>query len=144
MRVLFLDDDVGTRQYFSGLLIDRNYEVEQFGRIDQAKEYFFSHYNEIDCLLIDLNMSDEWLGEYQVEAEGGRLSGWIFIKRFIYPIRRRIPTVIYSGFEDYFEKIRYEATDNAIELLAKRKFSDGRIDSIVNAIERVVKKGASI
>ena len=102
--ILYLEDDASMRRHTTELLREQGYEVEDFRRIDQAKEYFLEHQDEIVCVITDLNMSDEWLDEFQNESDGCILSGWVWLQRFVYPIKPYMPTVIYSGYMPYLKK----------------------------------------
>jgi len=102
--VLYLEDEANIRSHTVGLLIARGYDVQDFRRIDQVKEYFTGHKNDVVCIITDLNMSDEWLGEYLSESEGGMFSGWVWLQRFVYTENPNVPTIIYSGYIDVFNE----------------------------------------
>lgn len=102
-KIIYLEDDANMRNHTTAFLKEDGYIVEDFQRIDQVKEYFENHSNEIDCIVTDLNMSDEWLGEYQHESDGCILSGWVWLQRYVYNINPHIPTIIYSGYIPYLK-----------------------------------------
>jgi hypothetical protein len=104
--VLYLEDGSALRtSTASRLKEDYGYNVEEFSRIDVAIEFLedIENINEIVCIITDLNMSDEWLGDYQHESDGAVLSGWVWLQRFVYLKKDNIPTVIYSKFVTYLE-----------------------------------------
>ena len=84
--IIYLEDDASMRNHTTNLLKEEGYNVEDFRRIDQVKEMFNEKANDIECIITDLNMDDEWLGEYQVESDGGMLSGWVWLQRFVYTV----------------------------------------------------------
>lgn len=102
--VLYLEDDANMRRHTAELLRENGYVVEDFRRIDQAKEFFQCYKDEIICVIADLNMTDEWLEKYQNESDGGMLSGWVWLQRFVYPVKPDMPTIIYSGYIPYLEE----------------------------------------
>lgn len=101
--ILYLEDDANMRSHTASFLEEDGYKVEMFQRIDQVKEYFAEHHKEINCIVTDLNMSDEWLDEYQGESDGCILSGWVWLQHYVYNIMPNIPTIIYSGYIPYLE-----------------------------------------
>ena len=115
--VLYLEDNASMRRYTTELLREQGYDLEDFRRVDQVKEFFPAHKDEIVCIITDLNMSDEWLDDHQVETEGGMLSGWVWLDRFVYPVKPNISTVIYSGYIHILEK--YLASMGKLSALKK-------------------------
>ena len=139
-RILLLEDEPGVRLRIEDHLCDSGYDVIGFRRIDQANEYFSEHSDEIDCMVVDLNMADHWLGSYRHESDGGVLAGWVFMRRFVYPIKPNMPTVLYSGLiEDYEKEIRNEMPMARIECVSKG--DDNSIKSLFDAIKRVTQQG---
>jgi len=115
--ILLLEDDLGTLKNIGDFLERNGYEVIRCCRIDQANERFQgdkkqnSSADQIDCIVTDLNMNDEWLGEYKDESTDMTLSGWVWLYRFVYPIRPEMPTVIYSKFVDELHERIGDTTD---------------------------------
>jgi hypothetical protein len=109
--ILHLEDDAIERYFSSNhfsiylrkTIGDEKYILKDFSRIDQAKEYFSENMDEIKCIITDLNMSDEWLEGYESKTEGGMLSGWVWLKEFVYTEKPDMPTVIYSGYISFLE-----------------------------------------
>ena len=139
MRILLLEDISGVRIHTKEILEEFGHKVEDFKRIDIAKEFFSKNYNNIDCLVIDLNMDDEFLGEYIAESNGGEISGWVFLQRFVYPVRPNIPTVIYSGLIEELEDIIDKTLYKNIEFVSKTGVIDGGTDGLISAINRLEK-----
>ena len=49
--------------------------------------------------MVDLNMNYKYIDEiYKAECHGDILSGWVFLRRIVYPIAPDMPAIIYSGF----------------------------------------------
>lgn len=115
--ILYLEDDASLKRHTTSLLEAENYVVEGFNRIDQIKEYFKNNKDSIKCIITDLNMDDEWLEEYQTESDGGMLSGWVWLQRFVFTYNPNIPTIIYSGYISYLKD--YLKEKNQMDLLAK-------------------------
>ena len=101
-RVLFLEDDGCISEQTVGFLKKDGYNVKAVSRIDLAREYLENHYESVDCIITDLNMNDEWLDEYSEESNGTLLSGWVWLRRFVFESKEYIanpcPCIIYSGY----------------------------------------------
>lgn len=115
--ILFLEDDASMRTHTAEMLKNEHYNVEDFYRIDQVKEYFTNNKDNIECIITDLNMNDEWLNDYQAESDGGMLSGWVWLQRFVYNQIPEMPTIIYSGYISYLKE--YLQKNNSLFLLEK-------------------------
>ena len=98
--LLYLEDNGYVLKQTLRFLGEDGYKVIPLTRIDQAINYFQEHHEQVDCIITDLNMEDEWLGEYRRESNGGLLSGWVWLHRFVYAKEeyRLIPCIIYSGY----------------------------------------------
>lgn len=98
-KLLYLEDNGYLLKQTVRFLNEDGYKVEAIKRIDQAIEKFPKISDKIDCIITDLNMEDEWLGEYRNESEGGLLSGWVWLRRYVYANEKcHIPCIIYSGY----------------------------------------------
>ena len=117
MTILLLEDTDSGLEYLSKVVKAFGYNVIPCVRIDMAKKHLESRLDDIDCIVADLSMNPEWLDPYGDEAEGGLLSGWVFLYRFVYP-KRDIPTVIYSG---YIEELNERLSRNKDEFEAYTK-----------------------
>lgn len=115
--ILFLEDDASMRTHTAEMLKNEKYNIIDFYRIDQVKEYFMNNKDNIICIITDLNMNDEWLNEYQNESDGGMLSGWVWLQRFVYNQIPDMPTIIYSGYISYLEE--YLQKINQLSLLKR-------------------------
>lgn len=100
--LLYLEDNGYLCRQTEEYLVEDGYKVQSFTRIDQAIQYLKDHPNGegIDCIITDMNMDDEWLGEFQGESYGGLLSGWVWLRRFVYISNKyqQIPCIVYSGY----------------------------------------------
>jgi len=157
-KYILLEDDDCMRDHTADLLtdelrkartlVDIDYKVKEFRRIDQAKEFFNAHKDEIECIVTDLNMPDEWLGEYRHESFGCMLSGWVWLNRFVLPVRPNMPIVIYSGFIDELKtkippKQLLSLNKANIECVSKGSDLGEGFNGLVKAIEKVIRKRAT-
>ena len=115
--IVFLEDDAATRRHTTEALSEKGYEIKGFSRIDQAKEYFNDHHSEIACVITDLNLADTWLGKFRKESDGGYLSGWVWLQRFVFTVEPDMQTIIYSGFVDRLTE--YLTEKNQLDLLRR-------------------------
>ncbi len=117
--LLYLEDNGFLLKRTVMFLEEDGYEVIRCSRIDLAIDALRDNKDKIDCIITDLNMDDQWLGSYQIESCGGLLSGWVWLRRFVYTEEkyRTIPCIIYSGFIS--ELIKYLTDRNELCLLDK-------------------------
>lgn len=144
--ILYLEDDASMRQHTTDYLREKGYNVEDFRRIDQVKEFFPNNRDDISCVITDLNMSDEWLGEYRKESDGCMLSGWVWLQRYVYPLREDIPTIIYSGYISYLHmwlkknKKSELLKMNNIICVEKGARQDEGFSGLLSSINKILKK----
>ena len=121
-KLLYLEDNGYLRRQTQRFLEEDGYEVISVSRIDEAIERLETA-DEIDCIITDLNMEDEWLGQYRPESYGGLFSGWVWLMRFVYVEERfrHIPSIIYSGYITDLEN--YLRERNGYYLLRKYPIS---------------------
>ena len=138
-HILLLEDTYSEQRRIVEHLHGDGYIVDAHARIDSAKEFFNSNSKLIDCIVVDLNMDEKWLGDFSTEADGGWRSGWIFLQRYVYPIEPCMPTVVYSAAidETLIVTIRNNAPNACIEFVPKGNYADGGIKALLMAIERV-------
>ena len=146
-KVLFLEDEADHRRKTVGWLGENGYDVEAFRRIDQAMERFEEDSESIACVVTDLNMSDEGLGDYRSESEGGMLSGWVWLRRFVHEKRPDMPAVVYSGFISFLEEHLCENDepplskyDNIITV-EKGVDENNGFYGLLRALERLAQRG---
>ena len=151
--ILYLEDDANMRRHTTRLLEEedyfkeKGYIIEDFRRIDQVKEYFINRMNDIACIVTDLNMDDEFLEEYIAESEGGMLSGWVFLQRFVYPKKTDIPVIIYSGYisflKEYLENndLSDMLNSNTIGLVDKGANEGDGYCGLKTALRKVLERG---
>lgn len=132
MNILLLEDDYGFRCRIKKDLVDAGFDVYDFKRIDLAKEYVNTKIDEIHCVIIDLNMEDEFLNEYRSEANGGLIAGWIFFIRYIYPLNPSMPTIIYSGVAETIDTSSY----SKVVFLDK---AENNIKILISTINKLIK-----
>lgn len=101
-KLIYLEDNGYLLKQTLRFLKEDGYKVIPFTRIDQANDYLLKNPDGegIGCIITDLNMDDKWLGEYRNESNGGLLSGWVWLNRFVYVKEeyQNIPCIIYSGY----------------------------------------------
>jgi len=114
-RLVYLEDDANMRKHTVTLLKDAGYDVTDFRRIDLAKAYFSANMNNIDCIITDLNMADEWLEDYRDESDGCMLSGWVWVNRFVFPYKPNMPVIIYSGYNPILSQHLQEKDKSALQ-----------------------------
>ena len=137
--ILLLEDDGALRFFLQRTIKEEfNCQVNAFSRIDLAKEFFFNNADSIECIIADLNMDDEFLGEYIKESEGGMLSGWVWIERFVYSRKPEMPIIICSGFgseivKDHIQK--YINSGNKIVFIEKG--IDG-VEGVMTALRQLL------
>jgi len=151
IKILFLEDDDYMRNHTENLLATEHinnigFDVKACGRIDLAKKYFKKNKKEIDCIVTDLNMSDEWLNEYSRESFGCILSGWVWLYHFVFSEEPDMPIVIYSGFLNDLkadnipiEQRPYLKKQN-IKCVAKGADEDNGFNGLIKAIKQVLQK----
>lgn len=139
MNILLLDDEPAIRERIKKVLQENKYDVEDFSRIDIAKDYFNKNSKNIDCIIVDLNMDDEWLDEFTPESHGGMLSGWVFVNRFVFRKRKDIPTIIYSGIAPFIKEYVDVSKFNNVILIDKMDlYSDNGV--LLRAIQKLLDK----
>lgn len=139
MKILLLEDDFYINKQLYDALIDNGFIVKQYTDIRYANEYLSKHIDDIDCIILDLNMDDDFLLEYQTETDGGILSGWVWLQRFVLNERPTIPTIIYSGLIQYLEEFLIE--NHSLSLLNKenikciKKGTENDLNDLLNAVK---------
>ena len=139
-KILFLEDNGYLVNQTRRFLKEDGYEVISFTRIDLAIDYLKDNNNSVDCIITDLNMEDEWLGEYQGESYGGLLSGWVWLMRFVYVKEelQNIPCIIYSGYivdlENYLRRRQEYYLLNKYDITCIQK--GGNNDNGYKALEK--------
>lgn len=111
--IMFLEDNAYLNRHTVEKLNEKlqaeGYEVKGFHRIEQANEYIKDVLSgklkdiQICCIVTDLNMDDSWLGEHKTETDGGRFSGWVWLKYNVFDKLRDVHMIIYSGYTEDLE-----------------------------------------
>ena len=107
--ILYLEDSAPMRRQTLEFLRKDQFDVTDCFAIDDAKEILADLKQQgqrLDCIITDLNMEDNWLGEYRGESKGCLLSGWVWLRRFVWTDEayRNVPCIIYSGFITYLKE----------------------------------------
>ncbi len=147
--ILYLEDEAAMRRHTAELLRKEGYSVKDFRRIDQGKEYFLENYDEIACVITDLNMADEFLGKYRGESDGGYVTGWVFLQRFVYVKKPCMPTIIYSGYipdlEEYLQERNEKSLLGKENVVCVRKgiSKNGDFPELIRALKKLHIEGAN-
>ena len=144
VRILFLEDDAGIRNWTAERLKECGYDVIGFSRVDQAEEYFCEHKNEIDCLIVDLIMNEQWLSKIQNESSGGFFTGLAWLESSVYIEKPNMPTIIYSAAVNLLDEWSNE--NNKTTLLQKcniayvdKKYGDNAgFGGLLKAIQKIL------
>lgn len=146
MHILYLEDSSDLRTEIIEFLKDNNHTVQDCYAIDEAKEYLEDE-PQVDCIITDLNMDDQWLGEHRMDAHGGELSGWVWVRWFVWenPLYNEVPCIFYSGYIGLFEGFLEESEDGSKEVFDAHRtfvirkgkgFRSGDLQRCLEEIER--------
>ena len=144
-RLLYLEDNGYLLKQTLDFLKEDGYEVVSCKSIDQAICYLNNNPDGIDCIITDLNMDDIWLNSNRKESEGGLLSGWVWLKYYVFG-RIDVPCIIYSGYIP--ELNRHLSNYNEYDLFNNHHVScvrkggndDNGYEMLYKTLERVIKK----
>jgi len=136
IRILFLEDEAGYQEYVSSDLRELGFAVDDCFRIDQAKELFEESKDDIDCVVVDLNMDDRWLGEYKNESFGGFFSGAVWLEHFVFKSKPNIPTIIFSGYCDLLKREKpYLCNKQNVRCVNKGIGENSGFEGLLKALE---------
>ncbi len=96
--ILYLEQNIVTRQSAVEHLCEKGYHGVDFGRIDQVKEHLENYPDDVRCLITGLRNSTFGLGEFAKNADSGFMSGWVMLERFIFLLYPSLPVIIYAPF----------------------------------------------
>ena len=150
MKILTLEDRGSVSFYMSEALSELGHIVMEADTIGEAEEMWNA--GEIDCLIVDLNMSPSGLKpEEQALTEGGVLSGWIWLKFYVYKtcktlrhissVEMKRRTIIYS---EYLDQLRMKVPSKELRgiILIPKRGGEGAAELIrqVRAVASMIKK----
>lgn len=144
MKLLFLEDDGFISRLTREALEKDGYTVKHAKRTDVADKLLEN--DSFDCIITDLNMSDEWLDDHHIESCGCLLTGWVWLR---YCVRssdktKDIPCIIYSGYIDELKKElskKYELhliNDFSIKLVEKGADNNQGISQLKKELKEVL------
>jgi len=147
-ELFYLEDAAFLRKQTLEYLEEDGFIVKSAGRIDQAIDFVEKHPNEIDCIITDLNMNDEWLNEYRSESNGCLMSGWVWLRHFVYSKDQfqNTPCIIYSGYipdlKDYLSQRNEMALleKYPIHCIQKGGNDDNGYAALVKSLEKIFRK----
>jgi len=144
MKILYLEDESALSEWTANELRaiaelkEAGYEINDFFRVDQAKEFYDDNQGDIALIITDLNMDDRWLGEHKAESHGGFLTGAVWLQHFVFENNPATPTIIYSAYCDLLRKEKaYLITDN-VQCVEKGVGEDFGFEGLIKAIEKVL------
>ncbi len=143
--ILFLEDNGYLVKQTKRFLEDDGFQVISCARIDLAQKRLNDENLTVDCIITDLNMNDEWLKEYRGESCGGLLSGWVWLRRFVYGQEKykSLPGIVYSGYiqelESYLDSNGelYLLTDLPVKLVRKGGNSDNGYMTLLKTLQEI-------
>src|SRR4030042_3452663 len=113
--------------------------------ISAAKSCWEEEKERLDCIIADINMEPRGLKEEEIDqTAGGLLSGWIWLKYYVFPERAymRKRTIIFTAYPKEFEKKVLPKEREGISLVSKVSPSDAGLDDVIKQIGKISKKGA--
>jgi hypothetical protein len=138
MNILFLEDRGSVSFYLMERLEELNHEIFEAYSINDAKSYWEKE--DINCLIVDLNISPEGLtNEEKEETKHGLLTGWIWLNNYVFNVNPEIRknTIIYS---DYLQSLReyVKSTQQLRQLkLIPKRGSTSPTKEVVEAIKLI-------
>lgn len=141
MNILVLEDRGSVSRYMEEALKNEGHNVFSAGNVSDAIS--LSKTGKFDCLIIDLNMpSDGLTEEEKTQTEQGLLTGWVFLKNYVFKVdhRMRERTIVYT---DYLERFRESVPHTDLEgvRFIPKKGSPSPAEQLmksVNLISRIV------
>lgn len=90
MTILFLEDRGSVALPIKALLEERGHTVLHAFNCNDAETYL----PECDCYIVDLNLSTDGLSSEEVQqTKGGKLTGWVWLKRH-YPSKQNLDLLL--------------------------------------------------
>ena len=138
MKVLLLEDAGSV--YFELLehLSEVHFvsEVLAAYQVSEAMDKFENE--EPDFMIVDLNVSSSGLKREEVDAsEGGRLSGWLWLKNYVFPQSEewRDKVIIYSEYIRILKNNVQKKEYKGLKLLTKKNYS---IEDVLDVFRAMV------
>jgi len=106
-NVLIVDSDLRNLQFNASELTSMGYRTLKASSISKANEIIKSIENNIDFLIVELNLSNEFISdELKAKTAGGVLTGWVWLYNVARPALAKKPKVIiYSDFISELEDV---------------------------------------
>jgi CheY-like chemotaxis protein len=144
MNILFLENSGSIAYPIEDALQTKGHNVFIAISISAAKSYWEKEREKLDCIIADINMEPFGLKEEEVkQTAGGLLSGWIWLKNYVFPEREDMKkrTIILTAYSREFrEKVPYEEREGII-LIAKESPSDVDPNDVIKQVDKILKKG---
>ena len=147
-RVLIIEDNYGVLEENQALLKANGYTVTLASSTDRAEQSIEkAETNPFDCLIIDLNMSNEFLDDgLRKKTHGGSLTGWVWLYNIAKPKLHNNPKIIiYSEFLIELDEEMKNSSEEEREYkdsfvtIAKADAVNG-VDILLNKVNEVFRK----
>ena len=104
-KILIIEDNLAELEVSAAELAKGDYNVIKVSSIAKAGDAIKAN-KPIDCLILDLNISNEFLPDgLKHKAHGGSLTGWVWLFNIAKPDLTNDPKIIiYSEFIDELEE----------------------------------------
>ena len=140
MNILILEDRGSVSFFMVEALKQRGHNVFSANTTNEATEFW--NEQEIDCLIVDLNMSPEGLSKEQAEkTRGGLLTGWVWLQETVFNTRpeMRPHTIIYS---EYTKELKSGVKDVDLEGISiiPKKAPTSTAEQVLEALNKISQK----
>jgi len=135
MKILILEDSGSIYESFNDYAKENNMEFIKANKISAANDVFNDQKKYIDLILVDLNVLPSGLLPNEVDqTDGGKLSGWIWLKNYVLTedISWRNKIIIYSEYVTVLKDKISRGELLGIELMEKSKHS---IEDVIKTIK---------
>jgi hypothetical protein len=148
MKILMLEDRGSVSYYMEKALKKNGHAVFSTSTISEAQD-FLEDEDQIDCIIVDLNMSPEGLEGNEIEkTDYGLLTGWVWLTERIFKNKKyegiKGSTIIYSDYVDFLKLNVQEDLLKGIHLIPKSGNLIGAnevLDCVKEISDRLGKKG---
>jgi hypothetical protein len=120
-------------------LLEKGHTLFDSFSIMDAQSYWEDE--QIDCLLVDLNLSPEGLTDDEIEkTENGLLTGWIWLKEYVLKknpgMKNKI--IIYS---DYLPQLAAKVNEEELRGIARipKRGSESPVQAILDGVDRIAR-----
>lgn len=144
MNILILEDR-GSVSYYMVETLKQEHIVFDAYNVNDANSYLGKE--QIDCLIVDLNMSPDGLTQEEVvKTQGGILTGWIWLSNYVYKDRSDMKqkTIIYTEYMYALREAINKGVINEDELkgiyLVSKKGSASPAEKLLECLREISEK----